>query len=34
MRDGTAASEHAASSAAAVRPLSRAALDIARTLGA
>jgi aminoglycoside phosphotransferase (APT) family kinase protein len=34
VRDGTAASEHAAASAAAVRPLSRAALDIARTLGA
>ena len=34
MRDGTAASEYAATSAAAVQPLSRAALDIARTLGA
>jgi aminoglycoside phosphotransferase (APT) family kinase protein len=34
MRDGTAASEHAATSAASVRPLSRAAFDIARSLGA
>lgn len=34
VRDGTAASEHAATSAAAVGPLSRAALEIARTLGA
>ena len=34
LRDGTAASEYAAGSAAAVRPLSRAAFDIARTLGA